>query len=135
MGLKTATIRQRILIPSVRPDQVYDAFVDPKKHSAFTGSPATMNPRPGGRFTAWGDYITGKNLELVKGKRIVQEWKTSEWPEGYASSILQLTFAAKQDGTEISMVHSKVPAGQVEQYREGWFSSYWDLLKEYFRKK
>ena len=77
MALKTVTIKQRILIPSVKPEEVYSALADPKKHSAFTASKATMNPKPGGRFTAWDDYITGKNLELIKGKKIVQEWKTS----------------------------------------------------------
>ncbi len=135
MPLKAETIRQTILIPSVKPEDVYNALVDAKKHSAFTGSKATMNPKPGGRFTAWDTYITGKNLELVKGRKIVQEWRTSEWPEEYPSSIVQFTFTAVKDGTEITMVHSKVPSSQAEQYREGWFTSYWDPLKEYFRKK
>jgi activator of HSP90 ATPase len=135
MALKTGTIRQKVFIPSAQPLEVYDALVDPKIHSAFTGSKATMNPRPGGKFTAWGSYITGKNLELVKGKKLVQEWKTSEWPEDYPSSILELTFTAKSGGTEIRMVHSKVPASQVAQYRSGWTESYWDPMKRYFEKR
>lgn len=135
MTLKTGTIRQTVLIPSVRPEEVYDALIDPKKHATFTGAKATCNPRPGGRFTAWDNYISGKNLELVRGKKIVQEWKTTEWPEDYSSSILEFTFTRKQDGTELRMVHSKVPASQVEEYREGWHSSYWRPLKDYFRKK
>ncbi len=135
MTLKTGTIRQKILIPSVKPEEVYDALVDPREHSEFTGSKATMNPRPGGKFTAWDSYISGKNLELVKGKKIVQEWKTSEWPEDYPSSILQFTLKSVPGGTEIMMVHSKVPASQVEQYREGWATSYWDPMKDYFEKK
>jgi activator of HSP90 ATPase len=61
----------------------------------------------------------------VKGKKLVQEWKTSEWPEDYPSSILEFTFSAKSGGTEIEMVHSKVPASQVAQYRSGWVESYW----------
>ena len=135
MTLKTGTIKQRILIPFVKPQEVYNALVDPKKHSAFTGSRATMNARPGGSFTAWDDYITGKNLELMKGEKIVQEWKTSEWPQDYPSSVLQFTLTSVKGGTEIMMVHSKVPASQVEKYREGWVSAYWDPLKKYFLKK
>ncbi len=135
MALKTGTIRQKVLIPSVRPEEVYNALIDAKKHSAFTGSKATCNPKPGGRFTAWDNYISGKNLELVKGKKIVQEWKTSEWPEDYPSSILEFTLTRKKDGTELRMVHSKVPASQMEKYSEGWYSSYWEPLKEYFRKR
>jgi len=135
MPLKTGTIKQRVFIPSAKPEEAYNALVDAKKHSAFTGSKATMNPRPGGKFTAWDGYISGKNLELVKGKKIVQESKTSEWPEDYPSSLLQFTFLSVKGGTEIRMVHPKVPASQVEQYREGWVTSYWDPLKDYFRVK
>jgi len=134
MKLKTSTITQKVVIPA-SPEEVYDAFVDPKKHSAFTGAEATGEPKVGAEITAWDGYITGKNLELEKGKRIVQEWSTSEWPEGYPPSRLELTFRKVKDGTELTMVHSEVPAEQAEDYRQGWIDSYWDLLKAYFQKK
>ncbi len=134
MKLKTATITQKVIIPA-SPDEVYDAYIDPKKHTAFTGAEATCDPKVGGEFTAWDGYITGKNLELEKGKRIVQEWSTSEWPEDYPPSRLELTFSKVQGGTELTMVHSDVPESQAEDYRQGWIDDYWDLLKEYFQKK
>jgi activator of HSP90 ATPase len=81
MNLKTTTITQKVII-SAAPKEVYDAFVDAKKHSAFTGAKATCDPKVGGGFTAWDGYISGRNLELERGKRIVQEWSTTEWPEG-----------------------------------------------------
>ena len=80
--MKTKTIRQKITVPA-KPIEVYEAFVDAKKHSAFTGSKATGKGKVGGKFTAWDGYISGKLLELEEGKRIVQEWVTTEWPEGY----------------------------------------------------
>jgi activator of HSP90 ATPase len=132
--LITKTITQKVVIPA-SPEEVYDAFIDPKKHAAFTGAEATGDPEVGGEFTAWDGYITGKNVELEKGKRIVQEWSTSEWPEDYPPSRLELTFAKLNGGTELTMVHSKVPASQAEEYRQGWIDNYWDLLKEYFKKK
>jgi uncharacterized protein YndB with AHSA1/START domain len=134
LALKTGSIRQTIFIQA-SPDEVYDALVDPKKHSEFTGSPATSEMRVGGKFTAWDDYITGKHLELVRAKKIVQEWKTTEWPNGYPPSRLQFTLSRMKGGTELKMFHSKVPAEQVAEYREGWVESYWDPLKEYFPKK
>ncbi len=134
MKLKTATITQKVVIPA-SPEEVYDAYMDPKKHSAFTGAEATCTPKVGGEFTAWDCYITGKNLELEKGKRIVQEWSTSEWPEDYPPSRLELTFSKVEGGTELVMVHSDVPASQAEDYRQGWIDDYWDLLKDYFEKK
>jgi len=80
--MKVKTIEQEIIVPAT-PVEVYAAFMDAKKHSAFTGSRATCDPRVGGEFTAWGGYISGKNLELEQGKRIVQEWVTTDWPEEY----------------------------------------------------
>lgn len=100
---KVTTIKQKIVIPAA-PEQVYEAFIDAKKHSAFTGNRATCNPKVGGRFTAWDGYISGKNLELERGKRIVQEWITTDWPQEYSSSRLELTFKKIKDDTEISMV-------------------------------
>jgi activator of HSP90 ATPase len=88
----------------------------------------------GGSFTAWDGYITGKTLELKSGKKIVQEWRTTEFPSKYPASRLELNFKAKKGGTEIVMIHSKVPASQTASYREGWVSSYWDPLREYFSK-
>lgn len=35
---------------------------------------------------------------------------------------------------ELKMVHSKVPAEQVEEYAGGWVSAYWDPLRAYFTK-
>lgn len=134
MTLRFGVIRQKVTVDA-SPSLVYQALLDPRKHAEFTGSSATGSKRVGSRFTAWDGYITGKILELDEGKKIVQEWATSEWPSGYPPSILQLTFKPKGGKTELVMVHSKVPAEQVEMYTEGWVESYWDPLKEYFSRK
>ena len=133
MKLKTATITQKVVIPA-SPEEVYEAFMDAKKHSAFTGAKATGDAKVGGEFSAWNGYITGKNLELDKGKRIVQEWITTEWPDGYASSRLEFTFCKVKGGTELTMVHSNIPAEQADEYKQGWIDNYWDPLKAYFEK-
>jgi len=130
---KTETIKQKVIIPAT-PVEVYEAFMDPKKHSKFTGSKATCDPKVGGTFTAWDGYISGKNLELEKGKRIVQEWISTDFPEGHAPSRLELTFKKVKGGTEISMVHSDVPAEQASDIAQGWIDFYWEPLKKYFKK-
>jgi activator of HSP90 ATPase len=134
LPLKFGTIEQTVFFEA-SPAEIYDALLDPKKHSAFTGSPAKTNARKGATFTAWEGYIVGKNLELVKGKKIVQEWKTTDFPDGYPVSRLELTLTAKEGGTELRMVHSKVPAEQVAEYTGGWKSAYWDPLRAYLAKK
>ena len=117
-----------MFIPA-KPVQVYDAYINAKKHSDFTGGKATCNPKVGGNFTAWDGYIFGKNLELRKGTKIMQEWTI------YPPSILELSFISQEEGTELIMTHSKVPAEQVESYRQGWIDYYWEPMTEYFKKK
>ena len=109
--------------------------MDPKKHGEFTGSKATGKPVVGGKFTAWDEYISGKFLELEEGKRVVQEWTSTDFPEGYPPSKLELTFCEVPKGTEIVMVHSNVPKEQADETAEGWTEFYWDPLKEYFKKQ
>lgn len=134
MALKLSTIRQSAMIRST-PDEVYDALMDSGRHSAFTGSPAKMSRAVGGKFTAWEGYISGKNLKLVKGKKIVQEWSTTEWPQGYPPSRLEITLSKSKEGTLLKMFQSRVPAEQRNDYAEGWKNNYWVPLKAYLEGK
>jgi activator of HSP90 ATPase len=133
--LEVATIKQTIIIPNASPKQVYDAYVDPKKHSEFTDSKATGKPIAGGKYSTWDGYIFGKYLALEDGKRVVAEWTTTDWEEGYGPSRLELTFSAVPEGTQIVMVHSDVPKLQEDEVAQGWMEFYWNPLKEYFNQQ
>jgi activator of HSP90 ATPase len=134
MKRKTTTITQKIVLPA-QPEEVYDALLDPKKHSEFTGSKATGKAKVGAKFTAWDGYISGRNIELEKGKRIVQEWVTTDWPDGYPPSKLEFTFKEVDGKTELTMVHSDIPTEQEEELKQGWIDYYWKPLKNYFEKR
>jgi len=111
------------------------AFLDSQKHSEFTGSRATGKKTVGSHFSAWDGYIRGEYLELEEGKRIVQSWVTSEWPQDFAPSRLELTFKDLGDKTEITLVQSGVPVAQEAELRQGWIDFYWEPLKDYFGKR
>lgn len=131
--MKFEVIRQLELIDAT-PEDVFEAYVDPKKHAEFTGSGATGYPKVGGKFTAWDGYISGKFLRLRRGESIVHEWKTTEWPAGYPPSLVEITLMRKGKKTELSMVHSKVPAEQAKSYAQGWIDFYWEPMKKYFKE-
>jgi len=133
MPPETRTIRQKVLIPAA-PTEVYDALMDPKKHSAFTGSEAGGSSEIGGTFTAWDGYIAARNLELVRGEKIVQEWTTTEWPEGYPPSLLEIRPSKVEGGTELELVQSRVPVDQTDDYERGWHEHYWGPMREHFLK-
>ena len=133
MTKKTRTIVQKVIIPAP-PDEVYEAFMDPEKHSDFTQTETTGSQEVGGEISASDGYITARNIELKKGKKIVQEWTTSEWPEGNGPSVLQIDLRKVDEGTELTMTHSKVPEEQADDYAEGWMEFYWNPLVAYFQK-
>lgn len=109
--------------------------MDPKKHSEFTGSKATGKAKVGAKFTAWDGYISGRTIELEKGKRIVQEWVTTEWPKDYPPSRLELKFKERDGVTELTMTHSNIPVEQKEELEQGWTDFYWNPMKNYFENK
>jgi uncharacterized protein YndB with AHSA1/START domain len=132
--LRFGTIRQSVFLRAT-PQEVYDSLIDPKRHAEFTNQAATGDGKEGSAFTAGDGYISGKNIELRPGRLIVQQWRTTEWPEGYPDSLLKFTFTKRKGGTTLRMVHSKVPQSQKSYYSKGWKEYYWMPLRKYFENK
>ena len=118
------------------PEAVYDAWLDSAGHSEMTGAKAIASDKVGAPFSAWDGYITGKNLELVRAKRIAQSWRTSEFSKTDADSTIIVTLAPAKGGTELTLEHSGVPDGDEHKgYEEGgWADNYFKPMKAYFAK-
>jgi len=115
--------------------EIYDAWLDSRAHSEMTGGKAAMSDEVGAEVAAWDGYITGRNLELVPGERIVQSWRTSQFTGQHEDSIITVTLEEVADGTLLTLVHSKVPEGQTSYERGGWQKHYFEPMKEYFKKR
>ncbi len=109
------------------PQTLFDAFLDAAAHAAMTGSEATNGED--GRFSAWGGYITGRTVETHPPHRIVQRWRTSQFPEHAPDSSLEIRFTAVDGGTELAFVHSNIPAGQGASYEQGWVDHYLEPMR------
>ncbi len=129
----TGEIQINVMIPA-SPEIVYDLLMDPVKHAQFTGSPASGSSEIGGTCIAWDGYIIMRNLELIRGKRIVQEWSTTEWPVGLPPSRLEIRLRPIGQGAELLLMQSGVPAADVEQYTQGWYEYYWDPMFDFLRE-
>lgn len=114
---------------------VYNAWLSSREHSRFTGSRAVIDPRIGGKFTAWDNYIQGTTLELEQDKRVVQLWRTTEFPEGSKDSKLEIFFENVKGGARITISHTDIPEGQGGQYKQGWLEYYFRPMKEYFKAR
>jgi activator of HSP90 ATPase len=117
---------------AAKPEDIYQAWLSSEGHTAMTGSPASVDGRVGGEFSAWDGYIFGKTLELRPNQRIAQAWRTSEFPDSAPDSLLEVDLEETAGGTKITLRHSDMPAGQVDSYRQGWEDFYFKPMKEYF---
>jgi len=115
------------------PQRIYNVLLDSKQFAAFSGSPAQIDPKPGGAFSMFGGLIEGRNLELVLNERIVQGWRPASWESGIYSIV---KFELKPQGPQTIVVldHSSFPIGDFDHLTEGWNSHYWEPLKKYFAK-
>jgi activator of HSP90 ATPase len=130
--MKTKTLHQKVTFPAA-PEAVWDMLMDSKKHSEFTGDKAVISRKEGEKYTAYDDYIDGKNIKLVPGKLIVQTWHASDWPEGHYSETTY-KFKKKGKGTEMEFTHKDVPAEFASDIAEGWKDFYWKPMKELLKK-
>jgi activator of HSP90 ATPase len=116
----------------VTPDELYRAWLNTHEHTAFTGSPAEISPKIGGTFSVWDDYITGHNLELYPGRKIVQAWRTTEFAEADPDSKLTIHFEIMPGGCKLILEHNELPDGDGEKYKDGWEKYYLEPMKVYF---
>lgn len=114
------------------PAEIYQAWLDSIIHSEMTGGEATMSEEVGADVSAWDGYITGRNLELVPGERIVQSWRTTEFDDAYADSIITILLQETEDGTLLTLEHSNVPDAQRSYEEGGWQSNYFEPMIAYF---
>jgi uncharacterized protein YndB with AHSA1/START domain len=117
------------------PQEIYEAWLDSVVHSEMTGSEASMSDETGAQVSAWDGYITGRNLELVPGERIVQSWRTTQFTDEHEDSQIIVTLKAVEDGTLLTLEHTNVPDAQRSYEEGGWEEHYFDPMKEYFGKR
>ena len=129
----TPVIQQRVRFRT-SPQALFVMYLDSRKHTVSTGAPAKISKKTGGRFTAFGSQLEGKNLLIVPGKRIVQLWRATHWKKG-DWSVLILDFDRVAGGTQVDLVHAGVPAYDHKGVREGWPKYYWRPWKKYLVKR
>lgn len=115
-----------------RAETIYNAWLSTKGHTLMTGSPAKVDGRVDGDFTAWDGYIWGTFVELEANKRIVQSWRTGEFPEEADDSRVEVLLEEKGGKTKATLIHTNIPEGQSESYKQGWEDFYFKPMREFF---
>jgi activator of HSP90 ATPase len=116
------------------PADLYELFMDSAKHSAATGMPAKISRSVGGKWSAFGGRICGKNLALLPNQIIVQTWRSTAWKEADPDSILVAQFEkSASGGATIYLTHVGVPEYDRKGVTQGWIKYYWDPWRKYLK--
>ncbi|MCX6802966.1 MAG: SRPBCC family protein [Candidatus Diapherotrites archaeon] len=125
------TIKLKVIF-NIKAEKIYSALMSSKLQSQFTGSKCVIGKKVGGRFSAFDDYASGKNLELVPNKKIVQSWRASDWPKGVVSKI-NFEFEETKGKTILTFTQTGVPEEFAKEIERGWGEYYWNPIKEMFK--
>jgi len=128
----TTTIRQTVIF-SASPQDVYEVLMDSQKHESLSGEKANISREVGGPFKAWGEHISGFNLVLQPGQRIVQAWRAHDWWADHYS-IVTFDLRKLDSGTELRFTQIGVPPHRFDGHSRGWTETYWQPMQELFDK-
>jgi activator of HSP90 ATPase len=126
---KAVTIHQEVDF-TASPARLYEAMLDSKRFTTFSGRAATIDRKVGGAFSIFDKHIVGMNVELLPNKRIVQAWRVVDWPEG-VYSIAKFELTSQGSGTRLVFDHTGFPEDLRDHLAAGWEANYWSLLKKY----
>ncbi|MGB0429157.1 MAG: SRPBCC domain-containing protein [Bacteroidia bacterium] len=114
--------------------RVYNDWLSDKGHSLMTGGEATAKPIEGSHYTAWDDYIYGKQITLKEPTYIKQSWRSTEFNEDDEDSLVEIWLNDNADGCELKLTHSNIPLGQGERYKSGWIEHYFEPMEKNYGK-
>lgn len=129
------TIIQSVVFRNCTCDVLYNLYMNSKLHGKVIDGPVKIKKKEGTTFSAYGDYITGKTLQLIPDKLIVQSWRASDWDSKETISTLILLFEQKGNDAVVCMTHVNVPDAKYQSIKEGWNLYYWKPWKAYLAGK
>ncbi len=127
------TIQIAAFLPAP-PEQLFDMYLDPSAHAAFTGMPVTVSATPGSPFSAFNGVISGTMLQVVDKRLIVHSWRSPYWGASDLDSTLVLTFLADKDGARIELTQANVVDADFAGVSQGWEKYYWTPWREYLQR-
>ena len=124
-------IHQEITL-AAEPSRVYEALTSADQFGDLTGGVAAeLSSDAGAPFSLFGGAITGRNIELVPDRRIVQSWRGGPWEDG-VYSIVKFELEGDTAGTKLVLDHAGFPEGQRDHLASGWDTNYWEPLRQHF---
>lgn len=112
---------------AARPDTVWQFLVEPERVVRWMGLAASMDPRPGGRYTVEvvpGNVASGEVVKVDAPRRLVQTWgwapgSSSVVPPG--STVVEFELLPDRHGTLLRLTHRRLPdSASADSHEDGW---------------
>lgn len=114
---------------SAEPSDVYSALTNPVTIELWTGYPAEMRDEPGSEFSLWEGDITGRNIEFVTDRKVVQEWYFGDQPE---KSVVTISIQKDGAGSLVLVEHTNIPDEDYDDIVTGWKEYYIGAINSFF---
>ena len=131
------SIHQEAVIKA-SPEQVYEYLTRGEIFAAATGMPARLGDREGEPFSLFDDRLEGRQVELVRGERVVQAWRFGSahpdvWEPG-VYSVVRFTLHPEEGGTRFVVDHDGIPPAWEEHIASGYPMFYASPMAAYFER-
>jgi activator of HSP90 ATPase len=114
---------------NAEPSDIYSALTNPYTIELWSGYPAKMSEEPGSEFSLWEDDITGKNIEFIRDRKVVQEWYFGNQDQ---KSIVTITIKPDGENSEVTVEHTNIPDEDFGDISEGWREFYIGAIISFF---
>ena len=130
-------IRQSVVLPAAA-EALFEMYLDPVVHSAFTGFPVNIGDESAHPFRAFEGQLSGTMLVVVRPRMIVQSWRSTKFANNDPDSTLILLFspdASDDRSGRIDLAHLDVPEHDYHGVTEGWQQYYWAPWRAYLERQ
>ncbi len=103
------------------PSDIYSALTNPVTIELWSGYPAVMSTVPGSEFSLWDGDITGRNIEFISDRKVVQEWYFGDQPD---KSVVTLSIQPSRENSIVTVEHTNIPDDDYKDIMEGWREFY-----------
>ncbi len=114
---------------NTEPADIYSAITNAYTIGLWSGYPAVMSTEPGSEFSLWEGDITGRNIEFVPDRKVIQEWYFGDQAE---KSIVTITIAGDGGNSIVTVEHTNIPDEEFDEIAEGWREYYMGAIISFF---
>ncbi len=114
---------------NAEPSDVYSALTNPFTIELWSGYKAEMSTEPGSEFSLWEGDITGKNIEFIPDRKVVQLWYFGDRIE---ESIVTISIAPDRENSTVTVEQTNIPDEEFDDIAEGWREYYIGAISSFF---